>query len=483
MGQVLYRKYRPKSLDDVIGQDHIVKVLSNALSSGKISHAYLFTGPRGVGKTSVARILAHNINNLPYKEDASHIDIIEIDAASNRRIDEIRDLREKVNISPAEAKYKVYIIDEVHMLTKEAFNALLKTLEEPPKHVVFILATTDAHKLPETIISRTQRHNFKTLDTPTLSKSLTSIAKKEKIKIDEETANAIASHGNGSFRDSLSLLDQLASGSDGDDVLKADFVREIAGQPSDTQISVIVGDLLTNQGASRLINDLDQVYQEGAVPGEIAKSVSKALRQKLADQETTVSQAVVGLLEDLLLTTTSSFPQAHLENSFLKYLAATAHVSDEVATEINAGTEIKSSTPEAAKIVTALPKAVSTTSKDQSTNRSGVADQLDESLWTLILENLKTKHNTLYGVIRMANPRFESDKVTLVFEFSFHQKRASEKANYEKLTKVIKEVHGKPIKIEAVIEAKEKTPAIPDPKNRSVETISNIFEGAELLES
>ena len=152
MGQALYRKYRPKKLDDVAGQQHIVAVLGNAIKSGKISHAYLFTGPRGVGKTSVARILAHEINNLEYDERQNHIDIIEIDAASNRRIDEIRDLREKVNISPAEAKYKVYIIDEVHMLTKEAFNALLKTLEEPPEHAVFILATTDAHKVPDTII-------------------------------------------------------------------------------------------------------------------------------------------------------------------------------------------------------------------------------------------------------------------------------------------------------------------------------------------
>src|SRR6185312_9176361 len=161
MGQALYRKYRSKSFDDVVGQDHITKTLKNALSSGRISHAYLFTGPRGVGKTSVARILAHEVNDLSYNDESVHLDIIEIDAASNRRIDEIRDLREKVNIAPAAAKYKVYIIDEVHMLTREAFNALLKTLEEPPAHVIFILATTEAHKLPETIISRTQRFEFK----------------------------------------------------------------------------------------------------------------------------------------------------------------------------------------------------------------------------------------------------------------------------------------------------------------------------------
>ncbi|MEN9380090.1 MAG: hypothetical protein RJB15_1786, partial [Pseudomonadota bacterium] len=166
MGQALYRKYRSRSLDEIVGQDHVTSTLKQAIKQGRISHAYLLTGPRGVGKTSIARILAHEINELPYEDDSTHIDIIEIDAASNRRIDEIRELRDKVNIAPTSAKYKVYIIDEVHMLTKEAFNALLKTLEEPPAHVVFILATTDAHKLPETIVSRTQRFSFKPVDKP-----------------------------------------------------------------------------------------------------------------------------------------------------------------------------------------------------------------------------------------------------------------------------------------------------------------------------
>ncbi|HMH31205.1 MAG TPA: DNA polymerase III subunit gamma/tau, partial [Methylomirabilota bacterium] len=181
MGQALYRKYRSKSLDEIVGQKHITETLSKALKQGKISHAYLFTGPRGVGKTSVARILAHEINGLPYTDDSAHLDIIEIDAASNRRIDEIRELRDKVYVAPTSAKYKVYIIDEVHMLTREAFNALLKTLEEPPEHVVFILATTDAHKLPETIVSRTQRFNFKPADSKEVVGLLGNIAKKEKI--------------------------------------------------------------------------------------------------------------------------------------------------------------------------------------------------------------------------------------------------------------------------------------------------------------
>ena len=158
---VLYRKYRPTKLEDVVGQEQVTSVLANAIKSGKISHAFLFIGPRGTGKTSVARILAHAVNGFDYQVEDSYLDIIEIDAASNTGVDNIRELREKAVIAPTKGKYKVYIIDEVHMLTKSASNALLKTLEEPPEHVIFIMATTDAHKVPITISSRTQVHTFK----------------------------------------------------------------------------------------------------------------------------------------------------------------------------------------------------------------------------------------------------------------------------------------------------------------------------------
>lgn len=201
---VLYRKYRPQSFNEVLGQDHIVNILKNAVKLERVSHAYLFSGPRGTGKTSVARILAKEIK-------CSDIDLIEIDAASSRGVDEIRALREAVNFLPLQGKIKVYIIDEVHMLTKEAFNALLKTLEEPPSHVIFILATTEPEKVPETIISRCQNFSFRKIPENILKKTVVSIAKKEGFEIDDEAAGIIALFSEGSFRDAQGLLDQILS--------------------------------------------------------------------------------------------------------------------------------------------------------------------------------------------------------------------------------------------------------------------------------
>lgn len=226
---VLYRKYRSKSLDELVGQEHITLALKKAIDQGKISHAYLFTGPKGTGKTSVARILAYQLNNLPYDESATNLDIIEIDAASNRRIDEIRDLREKVNIAPTSSKYKVYIIDEVHMLTKEAFNALLKTIEEPPEHAIFILATTELHKVPETIVSRTQRFSFKPIEKSKIISHLRSIAEQENINIEDDALEMIAEHANGGFRDAISLLDQVRSLSEN---IKKSDIQDAIGAPS-----------------------------------------------------------------------------------------------------------------------------------------------------------------------------------------------------------------------------------------------------------
>ena len=222
MSEVLYRKWRPSNLKEIVGQEHVCKTLQAAISTGRTAHAYLFCGPRGTGKTSTARILAKALNcQAPIEGEPDNecqmccainegraLDLVEIDAASNRRINDIRDLSEKIHYGPSEGKYKVYIIDEVHMLTTEAFNALLKTLEEPPAHAILILATTDIHKVPLTIISRCQRFDFRRIPVASIKEKLIRLCDAEGVKVDSEALEFIARRCEGSLRDSENLLDQ-----------------------------------------------------------------------------------------------------------------------------------------------------------------------------------------------------------------------------------------------------------------------------------
>jgi len=234
---VLYRKHRPTNFDEVLGQEHITKVLLGAINLGNISHSYLFFGSRGTGKTSVARILAKQIG-------CSENDLYEIDAASNRGIDDIRELRDSVNISPFESPFKVYIIDEVHMLTKEAFNALLKTLEEPPKHIVFILATTEIEKLPETIVSRCQTFNFKKPSQAVLKEMILNVAKKENFQLEMASAELISLLGDGSFRDALGILQKVIGSSA--DAISSKQIKKITAE----EIEIIL-----DAPKSELVND------------------------------------------------------------------------------------------------------------------------------------------------------------------------------------------------------------------------------------
>jgi DNA polymerase-3 subunit gamma/tau len=268
-GEVLYRKYRPGKFKDVIGQDHVIKVLEAEAKSGNISHAYLFAGTRGTGKTSVARIFAEEIGT-------SKNDIYEIDAASNTSVDDIRTLNESVFTLPFESKYKVYILDEVHMLSKSASNALLKTLEEPPSHVVFILATTETHKIPETVLSRCETFTFKKPSEETLKKVVLNVSKKEGFTLEDSSAELIALLGEGSFRDTLGIAQKVLSYSK-DKKISEEEVRLVTGAPS----AELVHEVIESIGDKNLEKGLGAVKKASSqnVDSEVfLKLVLKTLR-------------------------------------------------------------------------------------------------------------------------------------------------------------------------------------------------------------
>ena len=269
----LYRKYRPQTFNEVVGQDHIVKTLVNQIKFDKISHAYLFTGSRGTGKTSIAKIFARAINCTNLKDgspcgecevckslEGTNIDVLEIDAASNNGVDEIRDLREKVKYPPVVGRYKVYIIDEVHMLSISAFNALLKTLEEPPKQTVFILATTEVHKLPATILSRCLRFDFKLVSLEDLTSHLKKILGSEKVTFDDSAVNVIARAGEGSVRDMLSIADRCVSFAGTD--LTYQKVIDVLGV-SEREVLIKMADAIINKDIGTSLTELDKVLSSG----------------------------------------------------------------------------------------------------------------------------------------------------------------------------------------------------------------------------
>ena len=491
VSQALYRKYRSKSLDEVVGQEHITTTLKNALKSGKISHAYLFTGPRGVGKTSIARILAHEVNQLPYEDETTHLDIIEIDAASNRRIDEIRDLRDKVHITPTSAKYKVYIIDEVHMLTKEAFNALLKTLEEPPGHVIFILATTEAHKLPETIISRTQRFTFKPIETTQMIAHLKKLAKAEAINVEGEALALIAEHSEGSFRDSISLLDQA---SNFDKIIRFEDVQRMLGIAPQAGIDTIIS-ILASGTPKQLLEQVGTMREQGFQAGQLAKQLGQAFRQQLvSDTNQTDKQAVTKLLKRLLDIPASTHPDQLLEIVLLdallnnqapltaQHTTPTAETQTSVAVDSSNTKKQKPGKPLAAQpvIVDTKPAKLAT---------GTIKKPFSLEVWPNVLASIKTKHNTLYSVLRMGKPSLAGQTLTLTFAFGFHQKRVNESKNRQLLNTAIEQYSLPPA--ESIFLVKEQPPVVKtqaEPvqnagQTADIETISNIFGGAELLES
>lgn len=490
----LYRKYRSKSLSEIIGQEHITKTLTNAIKQGKISHAYLFTGPRGTGKTSIARILAHEINKIPYTDESTHLDIIEIDAASNRRIDDIRDLREKVRIAPLSVKYKVYIIDEVHMLTPESFNALLKTLEEPPEHVIFILATTEVHKLPATIISRTQRHSFKSVPLKELSDHLGMIAKNEDIKISKEALDLLAMQGNGSVRDSISLLDQLSTQNSS---VNEETVQLLIGLAPKKQLEELL-DSIKSASYSQTLSIISSLIESGLTASGIANQLAITIRDKVRNGEITSKE--IDLLYNLLQVHGSTYPQLTLESVLLSAAVNSTTVKkdsieDRVVQPIKSSsvaTEI--SHTKSAKLVDDKTEDIDNQPKASlKKTKNAPSDYKIGDKWPDILNEVKLLNNSLYTVLRLAQPNYTNGVLKLEFAFPFHKKRVDDLKNMNLLSQVITKVTGHTFDIESSvnkeiqskIEAEEKTTKATNKNAHAsvIDSVRDIMGGGEVIDA
>lgn len=439
----LYRKYRSRSLENLVGQDHITKTLANALEKDAVSHAYLFTGPRGVGKTSTARLIAHAVNGLDYSESNSMpIDIIEIDAASNRRIDEIRELRDTIHIAPTELKYKVYIIDEVHMLTNEAFNALLKTLEEPPTHAIFILATTEAHKLPATIVSRTQQFVFRPIDPKDMVKHLAYIATEEGIDIDPGALTIIAEHSDGSFRDAISLLDQLSQAESGH--ITTSTVQDLVGVMDDHALTII--DQSISEGdVKTLLNTVQKLIQEGSSAANIAIQYATYLRNLIKEDSKPESQqlATIGVIQELLRVPRSDHQQLLLEITLSK--AAVTPIWGGSTTASG-----KADHKEPKKQPTNKQPAQADNGQDSSKQHNGNNQEPNSSgsnieqtqNWDDVLQHAQSTMPALYAVLRQATTNQSDKTLSVEFRYALHLRKAKRDNYFQALNDIVNGVYG-----------------------------------------
>ena len=419
--QALYRKYRPHCFNDFIDQDSVKKILINSIKNNKISHAYLFSGPRGIGKTSMAKIFAKAINcvNFNQKDDVcdncenckeandNSVDIIEIDAASNNGVDQIRDLKNKISIVPSKLKYKVYIIDEVHMLTNSAFNALLKTLEEPPSHVVFILATTEFYEVPETIISRCQCFSFSRITQKSLEIRLKYIADTEKIKIEDDAIAEIAQYSNGGLRDAIGMLDKLNSFTN--ECITVDIFKSINGMISSSEIESFYNDLLDGnlQNILLLIN---KVNDQGYDFKNFIERVMLLTRDKVIDYYTNNSDIKNNVEDNVELITTLNEILNRLKDAvnpvvivqiyLLKYLKDTKSVRNEQKNEVNA--EIISR-----EIKTVMDKSSEIVKKEKNELKK------EEKNTNKILINEENKNIRINNAMATANLNYKKELTTI----------------------------------------------------------------------
>jgi len=426
--QSLYRKYRSQTFADLVGQDASSRALQGAIISGLVAHAYLFSGSRGTGKTSAARLLAKSLNCTGRARDSaepcnscdscreitagSALDLIEIDAASNRGIDEIRDLREKVNLAPALGPFKVYIIDEAHMLTEPAFNALLKTLEEPPGHVVFVLCTTDAQKIPLTVIGRCQQFVFRRHSEEQIVSRLSYIASSEKVQVDPEAMRLIARTAQGSMRDAVALLDQLVPLASGP--ISLDAARSLLGIADPRLLDELLDDVLAGR-AEQALAELNRVYAEGAELRQVVRGLMEGCRDRLVAALTKHDQATARRLSGVLdaLLHLDGEVRRHAEPRFLVE-ATLARLAVE-----------SEATPHLAAAPPTSPPRGEVTAPAASPPRGEVQVVGPVGGWNEVLEKL---NRTVRAVYLDAQPEVEGSVLVLWFKYGFHHKKAQEQS-------------------------------------------------------
>ena len=475
MSQALYRKYRSRSLDEVLGQDHVTSILRRALEQGKIAHAYLLTGPRGVGKTSVARILAHEINHLPYDDDSSNLDIIEIDAASNNGVDDIRALREKVQVAPVSAPKKVYIIDEVHMLSKSAFNALLKTLEEPPEHVVFILATTDADKLPATILSRVQQFFFRPIPTEIMTRQLMNIAKKEGFAIEEDAAKLIAERSRGGFRDGISMLDQLSILATSDQPLTANMVTEYLGLSDATMLGNLL-DSYPSDDNEKVLNIFQELENSGANSVIVSHQLLSIARNRLRKNPN-----LVGLVQQLIEVDRHPHPDLKLLTIFMnsnsqpaekpvtpkKNIAQAAFQKPaEKPTPIKSAEPTKPTEKPIEKEEKPAEPVKKTAAKPKKT------DAPLELNWEKVIERAKEKSLGLASLLQKSQWSFDGEKLTIYAGSAFYKKKLDDAKNKPLISEIISEETAMDLEIDIIGEKKP-------PEDEKLAEIAELMGGGE----
>ena len=516
---VFYRKYRPQKLSEIVGQESVTKVLLGQLESGKISHGYLFAGPRGTGKTSTARILAKAVNcqglgtsalasskkNKNYTLDSnqlapkfsepcnkcescvaitngSYLDLIEIDAASNRGIDEIRDLREKIKLVPVSGRFKVYIIDEAHMLTNEAFNALLKTLEEPPAHAIFILCTTEEQKLPATVISRLSRFNFQRAKTSDLSLAIEKIARSEGLKIDKDATRAIAIASDGSYRDAISILDQLSVL---DEITEKDVLGLVKSGGLNRTYSFLEN--LVNKNLKELVNLIEGIVESGGDAAlfnrEVILLLKKLLFVKIGIKDDAGKNDLENAEQMDLFASELSFeevqnlmklfliaegeiklyplPQIPLILAVCKYCPAPVGAGQSSLSDVATDEEPKSSDKSEVSSTVVSQSQSEDTKEPKATKVAKSSKSLGEieKHWGEFLAKVKPVNSPVVALLRSSRPlALSDDKLTIEVFYRFHKEKLEEPKIISMLERTLGEVTGKRIVLKFVLAQKSALP-------------------------